>query len=109
MRKALNRAFTLVEVLIVIVILGILAALVVPQFTNPPERMEQTRLKELVKLRTSEVEELTRRRTEIERTPAEEFKVAELGQLAERIAKLQAEIDQARSKLPESTASEKPK
>ncbi|VAX39152.1 hypothetical protein MNBD_PLANCTO03-2410 [hydrothermal vent metagenome] len=30
----LNRAFTLVEILIVVVILGILAAIVVPQFTN---------------------------------------------------------------------------
>lgn len=29
-----NRAFTLVEILIVVVILGILAAIVVPQFTN---------------------------------------------------------------------------
>ncbi len=29
-----NRAFTLVEILIVVVILGILAAIVIPQFTN---------------------------------------------------------------------------
>ncbi|MBC7834378.1 MAG: prepilin-type N-terminal cleavage/methylation domain-containing protein [Phycisphaerales bacterium] len=33
----MNRAFTLVEILIVVVILGILAAIVVPQFTNASE------------------------------------------------------------------------
>lgn len=34
MRHQVKRAFTLVEILIVVVILGILAAIVVPQFTN---------------------------------------------------------------------------
>jgi general secretion pathway protein G len=32
--KGLKKAFTLVEILIVVVILGILAAIVIPQFTN---------------------------------------------------------------------------
>lgn len=34
MASTVRRAFTLVEILIVVVILGILAAIVVPQFTN---------------------------------------------------------------------------
>ena len=34
MRTRIRKAFTLVEILIVVVILGILAAIVVPQFTN---------------------------------------------------------------------------
>jgi general secretion pathway protein G len=34
MRTQVSKAFTLVEILIVVVILGILAAIVIPQFTN---------------------------------------------------------------------------
>lgn len=37
MRGRVRKAFTLVEILIVVVILGILAAIVIPQFTNASE------------------------------------------------------------------------
>ncbi|MBX3363868.1 MAG: prepilin-type N-terminal cleavage/methylation domain-containing protein [Phycisphaeraceae bacterium] len=46
------RAFTLVEILIVVVILGILAAIIVPQFTGATQEARQTTtIHELEKLR----------------------------------------------------------
>lgn len=52
-RPALRRpAFTLVEILIVVVILGVLAAIVVPQFANATTESSQTTTRhELEKLR----------------------------------------------------------
>jgi len=48
-----RRGFTLVEILIVVVILGILASIVIPQFSNATETARQNTLKdELRYLRT---------------------------------------------------------
>ncbi|MCC5823526.1 MAG: prepilin-type N-terminal cleavage/methylation domain-containing protein [Phycisphaerales bacterium] len=50
--RRVRRAFTLVEILIVVVILGILAAIVVPQFVNASEEAAAgTTVTELEKLR----------------------------------------------------------
>ncbi len=40
MRNRVSRAFTLVEILIVVVILGILAAIVIPQFTSASQEAQ---------------------------------------------------------------------
>lgn len=40
-----RKGFTLVEILIVVVILGILAAIVIPQFTNASEEAKQNSLR----------------------------------------------------------------
>src|SRR5258706_3806051 len=49
MRNRTKKAFTLVEILIVVVILGILAAIVVPQFTNATQDAQGGNLKAQIK------------------------------------------------------------
>src|SRR5437868_4840092 len=45
MAKKTNRGFTLVEILIVVIILGILAAIVIPQFANASSDARLTNLR----------------------------------------------------------------
>jgi general secretion pathway protein G len=52
----MNKAFTLVEILIVVVILGILAAIVVPQFTNATQDAQQGNLRAQIKSLQNQIE-----------------------------------------------------
>jgi general secretion pathway protein G len=73
MRRLVKKGFTLVEILIVVVILGILAAVVVPQFTNATQDAQAGNLKaqkksiqnqiELFKARTGSYPTLTQMQT----------------------------------------------
>jgi general secretion pathway protein G len=51
-----NKAFTLVEILIVVVILGILAAIVVPQFTNATQDAQTGNLRSQIKSIQNQIE-----------------------------------------------------
>jgi type II secretion system protein G len=62
MRKLSKKAFTLVEILIVVVILGILAAIVVPQFTNATQDAQTGNIRAQVKSLNNQIE-LFRART----------------------------------------------
>ncbi len=56
MRKSRNQGFTLVEILIVVVILGILAAIVVPQFTNASQEALKSSLRTQLQTVSSQIE-----------------------------------------------------
>jgi len=56
MRNRTKKAFTLVEILIVVVILGILAAIVVPQFTNATQDAQTGNLRAQVKSLQNQIE-----------------------------------------------------
>ena len=56
MRNRTRKAFTLVEILIVVVILGILAAIVVPQFTNATQDAQQGNLRAQIKSLQNQIE-----------------------------------------------------
>ncbi|MGB1125170.1 MAG: type II secretion system protein [Phycisphaeraceae bacterium] len=55
-RKMVRKGFTLVEILIVVVILGILAAIVIPQFTNASEAAKASSVLSQLQTLRSQVE-----------------------------------------------------
>ncbi|MCC6323039.1 MAG: prepilin-type N-terminal cleavage/methylation domain-containing protein [Phycisphaerales bacterium] len=56
MKYRASKAFTLVEILIVVVILGILAAIVIPQFTNASEEAQSGNVKSQLQTIRSQIE-----------------------------------------------------
>jgi prepilin-type N-terminal cleavage/methylation domain-containing protein len=55
-RSTARTAFTLIEILIVVVILGILAAIVIPQFTNAADDANQSSVKSQLQTLRSQIE-----------------------------------------------------
>lgn len=56
MRTRVRKAFTLVEILIVVVILGILAAIVIPQFTNASEEAQTSAVQSQLQTLRNQIE-----------------------------------------------------
>lgn len=55
-RRSIRKGFTLVEILIVVIILGILAAIVIPQFTNASQNARESSLQSTLQTLRSQVE-----------------------------------------------------
>jgi general secretion pathway protein G len=55
-RASSKRGFTLVEILIVVIILGILAAIVIPQFTNASTEARQSNVRSQLQTLRSQIE-----------------------------------------------------
>ncbi|MCA9285091.1 MAG: prepilin-type N-terminal cleavage/methylation domain-containing protein [Phycisphaerales bacterium] len=56
MKARAKRGFTLIEILIVVVILGILAAIVIPQFTDASQEASESAVKSQLQTMRSQVE-----------------------------------------------------
>src|SRR4029450_2826158 len=55
MRRSSRKGFTLIEILIVVIILGILAAIVIPQFTNASKEAKLSSLVTMVQSLRSQI------------------------------------------------------
>jgi prepilin-type N-terminal cleavage/methylation domain-containing protein len=92
----IRKAFTLVEILIVVVILGILAAIVVPQFTAPVTQNSSERASLSLEQRRNierDLEEMRKQLSEVEAQSPESIKSTLIEDLKSRISNLEGKLE----------------